>query len=647
MRLRKKVLSVLLSAAMVVTMANVPTQNVKTAQAASSSFNNLNQAEITAAMGAGWNLGNQLESAIGGTPSETAWGNPTITEDLILAVKDAGFKSIRIPVSYLSKIGSAPNYTIDSAWLDRVQEVVDMCIDNGLYAIVNMHGDGYYTIDGGWLLCGSSDQTQIKQKYEACWQQIASRFANYDEHLIFESMNEEFDGTYGNPSSTAYANINDYNQIFVDTVRQSGGNNDKRWLLIPGWNTNINYTADNYGFQMPTDNYLSSDIASGEKRIMVSVHYYDPWDFCGQEDTSATQWGDNATSNIASWGDESYMSSQIQKMYNKFVKEGYPVVIGEYGAIDKSAFDSNNASCREEYYKKFCDYCDTYGCIPVAWDNGYNGNYGFGLFDRYNYKVTQQGVIDAIMSVYGDASQPTSTGITLDVTSLTIAIGEGKKQINATLTPAGSTDKIKWSTSDESVATVNSKGQVTAVSVGSCVVTATAASGVSASCKVTVPKPTSISAKLYLLETQSWTSVVSDEAVDISSAGGDFSLSLTATDDQLKNIGSLYIRDISVGDEDASAFDTLTMEVNSFEVNGTTYSMKNSTFNYDVNQEASDDGLTNNIFNFSFINVWANNHINNITVESGNYKAYFNNVSYQGTNTVKMNFSISGIVEVR
>ena len=140
-------------------------------------------------------------------------------------------------------------------------------------------------------------------------------------------MNEEFDGTYGTPSRTAYANINAYNQIFVDTVRKTGGNNDQRWLLIPGWNTNIDYTAEDYGFALPTDDYLSSKIASGEKRIMISVHYYDPWDFCGTESGATTQWGDSITdySKRASWGDESYMASQFKKMSSKFVSQGYPV----------------------------------------------------------------------------------------------------------------------------------------------------------------------------------------------------------------------------------------------------------------------------------------------------------------------------------
>lgn len=645
MRLQKKVVAVLLSAAMLLTAGPMVPTNGSRVSAATKSFKNLNQAEITDAMGAGWNLGNQLEAANSGTPGETNWGNPVIMEDLILAVKDAGFKSIRIPVSYLSMIGNDSNYTIQSSWLDRVQEVVDFCIDNDLYAIVNMHGDGYTSISGGWLLCGNSNQSQIKAKYEACWKQIADRFKDYDEHLIFESMNEEFDGTYGTPNPTAYANINDYNQIFVDTVRKSGGNNDKRWLLIPGWNTNIDYTAGDYGFKLPSDNYLSDSISSDEKRIMISVHYYDPWDFCGTETGAVTQWGDTVTdySKVAGWGDESYMISQFKKMHDKFVAKGYPVVIGEYGSIDKSNYDSNNTANRKEFAYKVCYYSEQYGLIPVYWDNGYNGEYGFGLFDRYSYKVTQPQIIDGIMEVYGGTVEATATGISLNQNKLTIGVGEGKKAIAATLSPAGCTDKITWKSSDENIATVNSKGEVTAVSVGTCIITAKTPNGHSAECEVTVPKPSKIKAKLYLLETANWQSVISDESVDIDADGGDYSLTLKATDAQLKNIGSLYIRDISVGDEEASAFDKATLKVDSFILNGKKYEMNQDTFTYDVQEEASDDGLINPIFNFSFINVWANTHVKDVTVESGNYKAYFNNASYQTANTLTMNFSVTGI----
>lgn len=403
----KKVMAGILTAAMTLGLLG-STVPAKPEPVEAATFTDLDQDEIVSAMGAGWNLGNQLEASISGVPYETAWGNPTITESLIKAVKAAGFSTIRVPVSYLSKIGS--DYTIDSSWLNRVQEVVDMCINNGLYVIINMHGDGYHSVDGGWLFCDGSDQTTIQAKYKACWQQIATKFKDYDEHLIFESMNEEFDGTYGTPNSTYYSNINKLNQIFVDTVRQTGGNNDKRWLLIPGWNTNIEYTAGNYGFSIPSDNYLSSSVPSGEKRIMISVHYYDPWGFCGEESTTTTQWGSAATdsSKVASYGDESYLSGQMYNLYSAFTSKGYPVVIGEYGAIDKSSYDSVNAASRIEWAKKVCTYAKQYGCVPVWWDNGYTGAYGFALFDRSSCTVTQQSLINAIIGVMGTGSSSSS-----------------------------------------------------------------------------------------------------------------------------------------------------------------------------------------------------------------------------------------------
>ncbi|MDT8717374.1 glycoside hydrolase family 5 protein [Clostridium sp. 19966] len=365
-----------------------------------SDFNQLNATQIVSDMGAGWNLGNQLEANSNGVPSETAWGNPTVTQALIQKVKAAGFKTIRIPVSYLNKIGNAPNYTIDASWLSRIKGVVDYAYSQGLYVIINIHGDGYTSVSGSWLLCNSNDQTTIKAKYQKVWQQIANQFINYDEHLIFESMNEEFDGTYGTPNTTYYSNINAYNQIFVDTVRQTGGNNSARWLLIPGWNTNIDYTAGNYGFVLPTDNYRSSTIPSSEKRIMISAHYYSPWDFCGDQSGTITQWGATATnsSKKSTWGQEDYLNSEFQSMYNKFVAQGYPVVIGEYGAVDKTSADSTNNTYRAAFAKAVCSTAKKYKSVPVYWDNGYNGQYGFGLFNRSTYAITQQGIINAIMS---------------------------------------------------------------------------------------------------------------------------------------------------------------------------------------------------------------------------------------------------------
>lgn len=385
--------------------------SVQAAKKDTTSFEDLNQSQIVEAMGPGWNLGNQLESVTDNVPEETNWGNPVITEKLIQSVKAAGFKSIRIPVSYFAKIDDDKDYTIDSKWLDRVQEVVDYCIKNDLYAVINIHGDGYNTIDGSWLLCNGKNQTEIKKKYKKVWKQIAERFKNYDEHLLFESMNEEFDGSYSEPNKEYYQNINDYNQIFVDTVRKTGDNNTKRWLIIPGWNTNIDYTTGDYGFKLPTDQYRDKPIDKEEQRIMISVHYYSPWDFCGGENCVITQWGNEADdpSKTSTTCDETYMKNQLNLMKTTFADKGYPVFIGEYGSIDKTSYDSENEYYRAYFARKLCQLSRKNGCIPMYWDNGYNGVHGFGLFDRTTCEITQPVIIDAIMEGFGQKASQNST----------------------------------------------------------------------------------------------------------------------------------------------------------------------------------------------------------------------------------------------
>ncbi len=358
-------------------------------------WDELNAAEITRAMGLGWNLGNQLEASVNGMPSETAWGNPVITEELIQMVKNAGFSTVRVPVSYLLKIGGAPDYTIDKAWLDRVQEVVDYVIKNDMYAVINIHGDAYYTVQNSWLLCVNGNQDEIKAKYRAVWEQIAERFKDYDERLIFESMNEVFDNTYGSPNPAGYENINDYNRIFTETVRATGGNNARRWLLIPGWNTNIDYTAGDYGFKIPEDTLCEAD----GKRLMISVHYYDPYNFTLDENmgTAKTQWGKYATQNYDNWGQEDYVDEQMKRLNERFVRQGYPVVIGELGVQDKSHISGDFGEYRRYWYEYVVSSARENGCVPVCWDNGWNGEKSFAFFDRTSCEVTQPGIIEAIM----------------------------------------------------------------------------------------------------------------------------------------------------------------------------------------------------------------------------------------------------------
>ncbi|WP_303835509.1 glycoside hydrolase family 5 protein [Ruminococcus flavefaciens] len=362
-------------------------------------------ADIAEKMGAGWNYGNTLEANFDGEPNEIVWGNPRASQEMVDAVADAGFGTVRIPISYLNKIDDSNGFKIDTQWLERIAEVVDYCYNRGLFVIINIHGDGYHTINGSWLLCDGDDQIFIKEKYAAVWRQIAERFADYDEHLIFENMNEVFDGVYHEPVPEYYENINDYAQIFVNTVRSTGGNNTHRWLLIAGWNTDINYTCGGYGFHLPDDSMSTAD----ENRLILSVHCYDPWDYCGDDHKKIFLWGEKGQEiielshadpcNMAEWGDEEHIKAQFSKLKRKYIDKGIPVVMGEFGCIDRTHEElPDRIAENRAYYDGFvAGTAAQNGITPVYWDNGYNGKHGFGLFDRRTLTQTQPELIEAIV----------------------------------------------------------------------------------------------------------------------------------------------------------------------------------------------------------------------------------------------------------
>lgn len=352
--------------------------------------------DVAADMRVGWNLGNGLDAYDSTGGNEHAWGNPTITQDLINIVKNAGFHTIRIGVTYMNHIGEGPDYTVDEAWLDRVQEVVDYVMDADMYAIIDIHADANHDYsNGAWLHGDDPDQDTVKEKFQKVWNQIAGRFKDYGAGLIFESMNEIMEyGNYGAPQNEeTYDLINTYNQIFVNTVRATGSNNASRFLIVPGYNTNIEYTAGNYGFELPQD--------SAEDKLMVSVHYYDPYDFCLNEDNDAVYgWGENAIQSndgAVSWHSESSTLASMELLKQKFTSQGIPVVVGEFGAVDKSFSNSKNDEYRRYFYEFVCKAVSDIGGVPICWDNGWTGNYGLALFDRTNNTVFKQNLIDAIM----------------------------------------------------------------------------------------------------------------------------------------------------------------------------------------------------------------------------------------------------------
>lgn len=334
--------------------------------------------QLAGEMGVGWNVGNSLE-AIGG---ETAWGNPVITKRLIDQIKAAGFNSVRIPVAW-SKFTNAAEFTIDPTWLNRAQEVVDYVIDNDMYAILNNHWDK------GWMQPTFAQQNYVNDRLEKMWIQIALHFRDYEDHLLFAGTNEVMvTGNYGTPTTENHTVQNGFNQIFVDAVRSTGGRNTYRNLVVQTYNTNIDHGIN--FFKMPTD--PTSD------RLMVEVHYYDPYEFALKEEGGATQWGNNAANpaSTAGWGNEAHTDSQFQKMKINYVDKGIPVLVGEYGAISRLNAPEHE-TYREAYFRYVTKSIRNRGMVPFYWDNGFAGNHGFALFDRATGNQLYPDLIKAIV----------------------------------------------------------------------------------------------------------------------------------------------------------------------------------------------------------------------------------------------------------
>lgn len=357
--------------------------------------------EATRLMGNGINLGNTLEacdSNVGiktNTPLsyETHWGQPKTTQAMIDGMKAAGFDTIRIPVAWMTNATHLyeGDYTIDADYMDRVEEVVRYARKAGMYVIVNDHWDG------GWYGMFGSESAETRalamEAYKGMWHQIAERFRDYSDYLIFESANEElgtrFDensALYCSDSVVTYLNdderyalTNEINQTFVDVVRATGGNNATRFLLIAGYGTNIDQTCDDR-FQMPKDTV--------DSKLMVSVHYYDPWSYCGASSAvSATKWGKVS--------DYEYLDQQLAKM-TKFTEAGYGVVIGEYGALPCSDGLKDNTLA---YHTAFLDACTKYNLTNCLWDCS-------GLYKR----VSQTFADDDILAMYQEKRQANEEG---------------------------------------------------------------------------------------------------------------------------------------------------------------------------------------------------------------------------------------------
>ena len=343
--------------------------------------------QIVSKMKVGCNLGNTLEAIC----SEDVWGAGKTSQRVIDSIKAAGFNTIRVPAAWFCHSDTVTNI-IDSAWIARVKEVVDFCINDSLYTILNIHWDQ------GWLdhHINVDDSAKVNTRQRAYWTQIAEYFKDYDEYLLFAGSNEP-----PAKDATGMSILLSYHQTFIDAVRATGGNNSSRTLIIQGPSSDIELTNKLFN-TLPTDQIAD--------RLIVEVHYYTPYQFClMNEDANWGKmfyyWGKgyHSTTDVThntNWGEESDVEKYFEMMKTKFVDKGMPVIIGEYGAYKRNIGAPSNKELHDasvEYYHRYVvKSAIRKGIIPFLWDTP------GGLFNRSTGAVRDRGILNAIMQGAND-----------------------------------------------------------------------------------------------------------------------------------------------------------------------------------------------------------------------------------------------------
>lgn len=368
----------------------------------------------------GWNLGNTMEAIC----NENAWGNPTVSQQLIDAVKAAGFNAIRIPAAWDCHANQS-TMTIDAAWMARVKQVVDYAYNQGMYVVLNIHWDG------GWLEEHPlySYQTAVNQKQRAYWTQIANTFRNYNERMLFAGTNEVH-ANYETPTTENITVQQSFNQTFVDAVRATGGNNASRTLVVQTYNTNPQHGL----------NYFSPPSDTVANRLMVEVHFYDPYDYALNPNGSCLYWGSPYPAQSAcTWAQESYVDNLFAQVKAKWINAGIPVIMGEYGVASRPNL---NGPSREYYLEYINRAARANGIKTFYWDNGVSPSQsnGFALFNRSSGAIIDQGAVNAIKRGAG-----VGAGVIANGTYRVIARHSGKGLDVLAHGTADGSDVIQWS----------------------------------------------------------------------------------------------------------------------------------------------------------------------------------------------------------
>ncbi len=352
---------------------------VKAAEGSQIGNNGQTALEFVENITVGWNLGNSLDSTCdwitNPTPEqfEKAWTNPVTTKSMIDAVKAMGFNTVRVPVSWGQKMGPAPDYTVSAEWMNRVNEVVDYVIDNDMYCILNVHHDNDWVVPTYAAYDGAAD------KLTKLWTQISKRFEKYDEHLIFETLNEPrlvgTDLEWSGGNHEARDCINKLNAKAVDAIRQTGGNNKLRFLMCP------TYAAS--GSSATVNDYVAPD----DDRVIVSIHAYSPYYFALANSSVA------GSTDKFNDSDKAGLRSDFQLLYNKFISQGRAVIIGEFGAQNK-----NNEADRARWAEYYVSTAKSFGMRCVWWDNNCFEGDGekFGLLRRSSLENVYPEIVKAL-----------------------------------------------------------------------------------------------------------------------------------------------------------------------------------------------------------------------------------------------------------
>ncbi len=354
---------------------------------------------IASQMYPGWNLGNTMEPPGKDLSAETSWQPTKTSQQVIDYISSLGFKSVRIPCSWNCH---AVDGVIDAAWLARVKEVVDYCLADGLYVLLNDHWDNGWIEVQGFTDLSEANVSAKQEILKSLWTQVAEYFKDYDEHLLFAGLNEP---NCDNQAKTDV--LIRYEQAFIDAVRASGGNNLSRTLVVQGPSTDIDNTDKYYDVTKLAD--------SADGCLMVEVHYYSPWNFAGMEKDESWgkmswYWGSanhvGGSAYNSTWGEESYLLAQFKKMKAKFVDKGYPVILGEYGCqwrdlSGKAGEDQakHDASVKA-FHRQVNEQAVNLGLVPMVWDINYTNRQGtkgtMTIIDRKQLGIFNQHAIDGI-----------------------------------------------------------------------------------------------------------------------------------------------------------------------------------------------------------------------------------------------------------